>query len=213
MPLSTPTAAAENRAGLRHRFREARRALSDSEQSAHAHLIARHFLRSPVIHRTRRIALYIANDGEPDLQPLAERLAGFNKTLALPVIRTRSRMDFYRYEPSSTLIPNRYGIAEPAPGADYLDTRSVDVMLMPLVAFDDAGNRLGMGAGFYDRHLQPLPTALRPKLVGVAHEVQRSAQSLPSAHWDVPLDAVLTEAGWQVWNLGLGFSPSVQRGK
>jgi 5-formyltetrahydrofolate cyclo-ligase len=205
MPVSTQTPTTQTRAGLRRRYREARRALSDSEQTAHAHLIARHFLRSPVIHRTRRIALYTANDGEPDLQPLARRLAGFNKTLALPVVRTHSRMDFYRYEPSRSLVPNRYGIGEPAPGAHYLDTRSVDVMLMPLVAFDDGGNRLGMGAGFYDRHLQPLPTTLRPKLIGVAHEVQRSREPLPAARWDVPLDAVLTEAGWQVWNLGLGF--------
>lgn len=194
-------ASTQSRSALRRRFRSARRALSRSEQAAHAERITQHFVRSPLMRRARRIALFIAADGEPDLSGLAQKLIALNKTLALPVVRIGAGMDFYRYHPAALLIPNRYGIGEPPRDARYLDTRSIDVMLMPLVAFDDTGNRLGMGAGFYDRHIKALPTALRPRLVGVAHEAQRCPERLPSAHWDIPLDAVLTEAGWQIWKL------------
>lgn len=195
-----PTRASkQSRSTLRHRFRRARRGLSRSVQAAHAERITRHFVRSPLMCRAQRIALFIAADGEPDLSGLAQRLFVLNKTLALPVVRNGADMDFYRYDPAAPLIPNRYGIGEPPRAARYLDTRSIDVMLMPLVAFDDAGNRLGMGAGFYDRHIKQLPMTLRPRLVGVAHEVQRCPERLPSAHWDMPLDAVLTEDGWQIW--------------
>ena len=74
---------------------------------------------------------------------------------------------------------------------------SLDLVLVPLVAFDRRGTRLGMGAGYYDRFFGSIARALRPRIVGVAHEVQRSAADLPAAAWDVPLDGVLTERGWQ----------------
>jgi 5-formyltetrahydrofolate cyclo-ligase len=71
------------------------------------------------------------------------------------------------------------------------------VLFMPLVAFDDSGSRLGMGAGYYDRYLGRLPGGLTPLLVGLAHEAQRSNTPLPGNPWDVPLDGVVTENGWQ----------------
>lgn len=197
-------ASTQSRAVLRRRFRRARRMLSRSQQATHARRITQHYLRSPLIRRAQRVAMFIARDGEPDLTQLAIKLTALNKTLALPVVGVGSRMDFYRYDPATVLTPNRYGIGEPPPGSRYLNTRAIDVLLMPLVTFDDAGNRLGMGAGFYDRHLARLPMRLRPWLVGVAHEIQRCPSNLPTTPWDIPLDAVLTEAGWQTWNLRLG---------
>ena len=70
-------------------------------------------------------------------------------------------------------------------------------MLLPLVAFDENGGRLGMGGGYYDRFLGSLPALLRPRLVGLAHEVQRSNAPLPKDSWDIPLDDIVTETGWQ----------------
>lgn len=193
-----------DRVRLRRRFRDARRQLTSAEQLSNARQITHHFLCSPIVRRIHRIGLYLATDGEPDLSNLAARLTAFRKELSLPVVRFGSRMDFYRFHPGERLTYNRYGIGEPAREAGYCNTRSLDVILMPLVAFDDAGNRLGMGAGFYDKHLAPIPPCLRPRLIGIAHEAQRSADPLPATRWDVPLDAALTEAGWQRWNLPLG---------
>jgi 5-formyltetrahydrofolate cyclo-ligase len=74
------------------------------------------------------------------------------------------------------------------------------VLFLPLVAFDDHGNRLGMGAGYYDRYIGRQPAGLRPLLVGLAHETQRASADLPARSWDARLDAVVTEAGWQAFS-------------
>ena len=188
-----------DRTALRRHFREARRALTEAEQRRNELRIARHFLCSPFAWRGARIAAYIAIDGEPTLHPLLTRLALMGKQLALPVVQRDNRMEFFAYRPSDALVINRLGIREPAPGASFVATLSLGIVLTPLVAFDNNGNRLGMGGGFYDRHFAALPKDLRPLLVGVAHEVQY-ATALPSAPWDMPLDAVLTEAGLRVFS-------------
>jgi 5-formyltetrahydrofolate cyclo-ligase len=90
---------------------------------------------------------------------------------------------------------NRYGIAEPQ-GNAYAPLRSLHVILVPLVGVDARGNRLGMGAGFYDRALGRLRVGAwrRPRLVGIAHSCQQVARLQAQPH-DVPLDALITERG------------------
>jgi 5-formyltetrahydrofolate cyclo-ligase len=182
---------------LRRHFRRLRRSLDASTQSSHAAAVTRHyFTRGPAL-RASTIGLYFANDGEVDLTALLERLLRMRKRLALPVVRSHGIMTFHRYRAGTPLMPNRFGILEPGPRAPWLATIGIDLLLVPLVAFDESGTRLGMGAGYYDRCLGRVPAPLRPRLVGVAHEVQRSRTALPRNPWDVPLDGVLTEAGWQ----------------
>lgn len=192
------------RAALRRRFRTARRALSAAEQRSHSMRICRHFLCSPLAWRACRVSAYLAIDGEPDLDPLLWRLRRMGKRLALPVIGHGGKMDFFAYHAGAELVSNRYGIEEPAPGARYIPALALDLVLTPLVAFDGNGNRLGMGGGYYDRRFGAMPERLRPLLVGVAHEIQQ-APTLPAAAWDVPLDAVLTEAGWCGYSARSGF--------
>ncbi len=139
----------------------------------------------------------MAKDGELDATPLLERLPGMRKRVALPVVSRNGVMSFYRYRPGAELLVNRLGILEPGAGAAFVHPLALDLLVMPLVAFDDRGMRLGMGAGYYDRYLARIPPRMRPLLVGLAHEVQRSPEPLPAATWDVPLDGVITEAGWQ----------------
>jgi 5-formyltetrahydrofolate cyclo-ligase len=189
------------RQALRRRFRRARRALASEVQTQHDLAIARHFFASGLATRADCIALYVANDGEVDLEPLALRLARVGKRLALPVVRSapgRSpHLEFYRWAPGAAMMQNRYGILEPAPGAAFVPALALGLVLVPLVAFDNHGTRLGMGSGFYDRFLGALPPSLRPYAVGVAHELQRSTAALPKSDRDIPLDGVITEQGWQ----------------
>lgn len=194
------TNAPTSRAALRRHFRAIRRALDDEAQTDHAIAIERHFFTSGLTLAGRTVGLYVASDGEPDLEPLRQRLLAARKRVALPVVRRDGRMEFFRVKRQTPLVTGRFGIAEPAPGTAYVAPMGIDVLLMPLVAFDDAGNRLGRGAGFYDRFLGRLPPALRPRLIGVAHEVQHSAQPLPADDWDVPLHGVLTEAGLRAFH-------------
>lgn len=182
---------------LRRRFRLQRQSLDAQTQADHAAAAARHFFTSSLPWHTRTVGLYVANDGELDTTALIERLPGMRKRVALPVVSRGGALSFYRYRPGAALIANRYGIPEPAPGAAFIHPLALDLLLMPLVAFDDRGVRLGMGVGYYDRYLARIPPRLRPLLVGLAHEVQRSPEPLPAASWDVPLDGVITEVGWQ----------------
>ena len=184
---------------LRRHLRALRRALSAPEQSARAQAAARHALATNLFWGARSVALYLPADGELSPLPLAERLAAQGVALALPVVTiTPGRgphLEFRRWRPGAPLIQNRYGIPEPAATAPRVPLLGLDRLVLPLVGFDDQGSRLGMGAGFYDRTLSALPAPLRPRLIGYAHELQRSAQALPSAHWDIPLNSVVTERG------------------
>ncbi|RJQ47962.1 MAG: 5-formyltetrahydrofolate cyclo-ligase [Gammaproteobacteria bacterium] len=144
----------------------------------------------------RRVAFYIANDGEMDLSALLCRALRYGKRCYLPVLR-QNRLAFAPYRSGDRLSPNRFGIPEPVlPKNGWSQAARLDLILIPLVAFDARGNRLGMGAGFYDRTLGFLNLRRywrRPRLIGVAYDFQRVAEITP-APWDVPLDAVVTEA-------------------
>ena len=171
---------------LRTFYRRQRRALCADTQRRHAEAVA-----GTVVERlaaTDIVAAYCACDGEVDLAPLIERCWQRGIVIALPVLAGK-RMAFAAYRSETPLCDNRYGIPEPV-AAEPLEP---NVVLAPLVAFDDAGNRLGMGGGYYDRYFAAHPAALR---IGVAHECQR-AQRLPTNPWDVPLAALATEQGWR----------------
>ena len=149
--------------------------------------------------RRRHVAGYLSTDGEPDLGEVFRRLFAAQKQVYLPVVTGPGRpLDFYPYHATSVLKPNRFGILEPVGTVD--DARSarfIDLVLVPLVAFDTCGNRLGMGGGFYDRSFAFLSAGLgwqRPCLVGVAYECQRHPR-LPTEAWDIPLRAIVTERG------------------
>jgi len=130
-----------------------------------------------------------------DLAPLMQLLRGNARQVFLPVLHG-SGLWFFPYKDNTPLEPNRYGILEPRLSARArCPARELDIVLMPLVAFDPSGNRLGMGGGYYDRtfaYLDARAIWKRPLLIGIAYEFQRVA-SLPSQTWDVPLDGVATE--------------------
>ena len=185
------------RQALRRHFRAKRRALPSEVQQQHAESIAHTLRQSNELANAQRIGLYWPADGEVDLAPLVTSLDP-GKQLALPVVSAKGQMDFYRYRPGDALELNRFQIPEPRPQAGLVRGEELDLLLIPLVAFDASGTRLGMGAGYYDRYLRALPAADRPYTVGIAHEIQRCDEPLPSAAWDIPLDAVITESGWQL---------------
>lgn len=183
---------------LRRRMRRRRRALSEAEQYRAARQLQRIAVRSGLLGRRRNIAFYLPAGGEIDVLPLLQRAHSMGRRCFLPVLdpMTRERLWFMPWRPGERLLGNRFGIGEPALGAHRRVAASkLDLILMPLVAFDDRGNRLGMGGGYYDRSLAFLARRRRwrrPTLCGVAHDFQRVA-ALPAEPWDVPLDACVTE--------------------
>ena len=197
-PTSTP---GKEKATLRRHYRALRRQLSSNQQIANAAGVQHMLLRTLLLLRYQRIAAYLPADGELDTQPIIRKLWEYAKQPALPFLSTayvfdtsqKMQMHFAPYGVNTPLVAGAYGLLEPASPRGTLRTRcpyDAQVLLMPLVAFDRTGTRLGMGGGFYDRYAQRHPTALR---IGLAHSVQESTTPLPRERWDTPLDAVLSE--------------------
>jgi len=194
-PAAHPAHFPETRSALRKRLRAQRRALSPVQQHAAAGGLADLLGHSGLFRRSRHIAFYVATDGELDPAPLMRRAWALGKVCYLPVITPDRRLWFAPYAQDDELTTNRYGIPEPAAPA-LASARHLDLILAPLVGFDERGHRLGMGGGFYDRTLAFLHHRRawrKPRLIGIAHDLQRVAR-LESAPWDVPMDAVATDS-------------------
>ena len=197
--MSTRPATAD-RACLRKQIRLKRRQLASRDRRACAKQLTRHLGRERLLLNSRHIAVYLPADGEIDTWPLIELLWSLGKTTYLPVLVPFSgqRLWFSAYARDDTLVTNRYGILEPE-RVHYRRIRihALDLVMTPLVAFDTAGNRLGMGGGYYDcsfRFLKQRQYLRKPRLLGLAYEFQRTSRISPQP-WDVPLDAIATDNG------------------
>jgi 5-formyltetrahydrofolate cyclo-ligase len=191
-----PPLGAHERQALRTAMRARRRQLLRSERQLAAADIVRMAKRARLLRAGMRIAAYLSHGNEVDLQPLLRVALRLGCHCYLPRIQSKRTfvMQFAPYVPGMRLRKNCYGIAEPDAGAPHIPVRHLDLVFVPLVAFDDHGSRLGSGAGFYDRCFGFLNQGRqwrRPRLIGVAYDFQQVSQ-LPTAAWDVPLDAVIT---------------------
>lgn len=188
-----------DRAVIRRQIRAQRRTLNDRDRSLRSHALCLHLARSGLLARTRRVACFWPNDGEVDLSALFPRLWQYGARVYLPVV-AGARLWFAPFHPHTRLADNRFGIPEPVASRRHAcPLLALDLVLMPLVAFDARGNRLGMGGGYYDRtfasrahrtHLR------RPLLIGAAFAFQR-IDHIEARPWDVVLDAAITDQGFE----------------
>lgn len=189
-----------SRQQTRRTIRRTRRALDDRDRREAARLVAIRVIRQPFFRYARRLAFYVAADGELDPEPLMLTAANAAKDCFLPIVTDRlmsfrvAPLAFQHHVPGDSMARNRFGILEPVFDARrFLRPELLDVMFVPLVAFDRNGNRLGMGAGFYDRTLKDLHRRFRrPTLVGLAYSFQE-VDTIRAHMNDVPLDAIVTE--------------------
>ncbi len=183
---------------LRQEMRARRRLVTRRERADAARRFVIGAERALLLRPGRRIAVYQPFGHEADATLLTQRAWLRGCRVYAPVITHQRRfaMAFAPLRPNARLTVNAFGIPEP----EFLLHQRIsplflDVIFMPLVAFDRCGWRLGSGAGFYDRCLRRLQSSRRwrrPKLVGIAYEHQRIDALVPDS-WDVPMDAVLTE--------------------
>lgn len=182
---------------LRQQCRQKRQQLSREQQFTHAQKATRLLLRSRWLQRPKRIAVFLAQDGELGTDILINSLWQRGHQVYLPVLQTlRGRhMAFATYCPNSQMHANQFGILEPkTPHQFHLTGQQIDLAIMPLACFDSNGNRMGMGGGFYDRTFQfkRKHPQLRPYLIGWAHECQKIAALTPEK-WDIPMDGLISE--------------------
>lgn len=186
------------RQNLRKQMRSARRALTAQQQTQAAQNLLGNLSTLPEFIRARNIAIYLPSDGEIDPRPLLERCWAMGKKTYLPVLHPirHNSLWFAPYSKDTKMTRNCYRIEEPAlQKAPRRPAWALDLVLLPLVAFDANGGRMGMGGGYYDRTFafSTKPNGLRgPKLLGLAHELQR-VDKLPVESWDIPLAGILTD--------------------
>lgn len=137
----------------------------------------------------KKVGLYIPINGEVDLSQLWHNSKNNQKSYYFPKIANQ-RMFFLPATAESTFIKNSWGILEPdVTISKAIATCNLDIIILPLVAFDESGNRIGMGGGYYDRELTGNKSTL---LIGAAYEMQKQ-KIIQSDFWDVKIDMIVTE--------------------
>jgi 5-formyltetrahydrofolate cyclo-ligase len=191
-------------ASIRSAIRIQRQSLSARNNRLHGLSVSRHLASYAVVRKAKHVAAYLSVDGELDTAPLIEHLLREHKRIYLPVLHPfrHGRLLFCHWDGKRALVRNRYGIREPGCTSRTLapSVRRLDVIIVPLVAFDTALNRIGMGGGYYDRTLgyaRSFSRWKRPFLIGVAHRFQQ-VEKIEASDWDVRLDCVITEEGLHV---------------
>ena len=149
-------------------MRDTRNQLTHAQVHAYSHSAMMHFVHADIFHHNQHFACYLAQDGEIDTALFIEHIFEYKKCCYLPTL-DQDHMLFARYVLGDHLRANRFNILEPdITQANHRDAKDMDVILTPLVGFDDQGQRLGMGGGFYDRTLAFLAhrSHRHPLLVG-----------------------------------------------
>ena len=179
----------EQRRAMRRELRERRSALSPEEQAGVSAAVERRLAQIAALERSLVVGGYRAIRGEVDIDAALTSLHAGGTLVTVPRV-SGDRMDFLPWTSGSETITGSFGIDEPING-EPVQFSQHDVVLVPLVAFDGTGQRLGQGGGFYDRAIAAAGAG-RPLLIGVAHAFQQ-VRSVPVEAWDMPLDAVVTE--------------------
>lgn len=182
-------------------MRSRRRALTYPQQQAAAKGVLQTLRTLQAFRQSKHVALYLPNDGEIDPHLVLRLCWAMGKKCYLPVLHPirHNRLWFVEYRPETKLHKNIYRILEPSlVKVPRRPPWAMDLVLLPLVAFDPQGGRLGMGGGYYDRTFafkQKWRKGRGTKLIGLAHDMQKVA-SLETASWDIPLEGVATEQGF-----------------
>jgi len=184
-----------DRSAQRQSLRAQRAGLNARERMAAADALAKSLEQLPEFLVDARIAGYWAVGGEMPLHAAYASLRSREQNYFLPLLAEGGLLRFAAWQPGAPLRHNRYGIPEPDVAQAGLAARELDLVLLPLLGFDRNGNRLGMGAGYYDRSFAFLRDAQRPArpvLVGIGYHFQELAEIAPQA-WDIRLDFIATD--------------------
>lgn len=177
---------------LREAMQQKRMALPHASMARASESVARHFADHPILAFAPSFAGYKAMRGELDVKDIFTMMARFSKQTALPRITEQKTLQFRAWKLGDPLVRHANGVEEPAAEAPALVPA---IVLVPLLAFDGDGYRLGYGGGYYDRTMEAMRKFETPPLFfGVAYSMQEVEQVPTGAH-DAPLDGILTELG------------------
>ncbi len=180
---------------FRKKLQQQRAKITLDEQKKISAIITEQLSQHPIFLQSHSIASYKAIQHEIDPSALIQKAWKNKQNCYLPILQDQQLM-FCEYQPHTLFKKNRFNIPEPRLFLDAcIAPQDIDLVLVPLVGFTEKGQRLGMGAGFYDRSFAFLlnaPRPARPFLLGLAYEWQKLA-FFTEKSWDVPLNAIITE--------------------
>lgn len=200
--MISPVRKSSLRQSLRNHVRLQRRALTPQEQTAAALRVVSRVMNNARIQSAFTLSLFLPFDGELNTQPLIDALWRAGKQVYLPVLHpfTSGHLLFLHYTAATPLVVNRMRIHEPRLDiTTLLPLIELDILFTPLVAFNEQGQRIGMGGGFYDRILQYWCPQSGFYPIGLAHDCQRVAELLPVEEWDIALPEVITPSQHWCW--------------
>lgn len=175
-----------HKAELRRLIRERKRPLTRQQLCEWSLAVVSRLMHHPRISEARTVLLYHPLPDEVDTRPLLD--AWSDKTLLLPRVISDTDMELRRYTSPEDLQQGAFGIMEPC-GEVFTDYAAIDVAIIPGMAFDASGHRLGRGRGYYDRFLSRVPHLYK---IGVCFPFQMVEEVPTSAH-DVCMDEVIGE--------------------
>ncbi len=178
---------------IRQSLISTRKSLSAASIQKSAEILARYVEIFHCYKEARTIAIYLAINGEADPSEIKHNAWLDGKAVYLPVINNGC-LSFSPYTANSILVPGQFNIPVPEHSPnDLLSPNALDVVIMPLVAFDSNLNRIGMGGGYYDKTFSfRQNNTKKPRLIGIAHDLQR-VEPIEPQPWDIPMDMVVTE--------------------
>lgn len=169
--------------------------MDDAEQQSACAKIVSSVFRSSWFARAHLIGCYLSANSEADTWPIISRAWTMKKRVFAPVTKKLGQMYFRELTPESMLVRNQFGLFEPVDG-EILPSKRLQIVLTPLVAFDEQHNRIGMGGGYYDRSfafLKNRKQLIQPKLIGLAFNCQR-VEKITANPWDIRLYSIITES-------------------
>lgn len=186
----------KSKADIRQQFKASCQQIPIQYRESAGKEAAKLLVKLPFFAACQRVACYLSTAHEFDSTPIIEAIWQAKKQCYVPVLTGENEKALYfaRYQYGDALHLNRYSILEPTSNSHKLPPENLDLVLVPLIAFDCYGHRLGSGGGYYDRtfaflHANPNP---KPLMIGLGFTSQQ-IDALPKDPWDIRLDGILTE--------------------
>lgn len=176
---------------LRELINLERSMLTTDEQQTLSEKICLQLMNLEQIKQSQTIALYFSFRNEVDVTRLMHTTSQ-TLTFVFPVVLPNKQLEFHSHSLGDTTTLNQYKIEEPTLKQNAVALSQIDTMIIPALGFDTECNRLGTGAGYYDRTLATLPADDRPFLVIAAFDFQKT-ENIPTDSWDIPANCVVTE--------------------
>jgi 5-formyltetrahydrofolate cyclo-ligase len=191
---SDPDILVQKKAGLRQKILEVRDSMPQALRSQKSQIIASRIFQIVESEKSSVIMTYVSFRSEVETHELIDRLISMGKAVLVPLVKREQRkLKAYQIlDRNLDLKQGYYGVQEPIPGrCQPFDESEINLILVPGVAFDRLGYRIGYGAGYYDRFLKRCSQALS---VGLAYKEQM-VDDVFHLQWDVPVKRIVTEEG------------------